>query len=56
MCLLISVFLDIFSVTFTVNPKLQGVYFLKHIEEGWGGSGLIETEDLCEVAGGGGLI
>ena len=53
-CVLISVFLDIFSCTFIVNPKPQrACFFSIAFEEGWGGGGvgLIETEDLCELGG-----
>ena len=58
MCLLISVFLDIFSFTFTVNPKPQGANFcqtyLRRGGGGGGGGGLTEKKHLCEVGGGGG--
>ena len=56
MCLLISVFLDIFSFTFTVNPKPQGAnFFQTYLRRGGGGGGgcLTEKKHLCEVGGGG---
>ena len=57
MCLLISVFLDIFSFTFTVNPKPQGAYFFQtHLRRVGGGGNLIEKKDLCEVEEGGACL
>ena len=58
MCLLISVFLDIFSFTFTVNPKPQGAnFFQTYLRRGGGGGGggggcLKEKKHLCEVGEG----
>ena len=57
MCLLISVFLDIFSFTFTVNPTPQGAYFFQiHLRKGGGGGCLTEKKHLCEVGEGGRLF